>query len=207
MDQLEGNTRFLATLLLETTSMWKWTYDFFLRTDAEVADGEIDTAEQFKLFRDHLLVAKPRGFLGPIDLDSVDWKALYDYCKSKLNISDQAVAWQRSLANRTRDQLREGYQPRLLRDVLSAEELNKYAQELTDQELDHTFRLHRIDDLLALVDWAERNQGPFDAIELPNVLRKLVRAKSGTNLARIWLETLPLRYPEGVPWATNPDRE
>jgi hypothetical protein len=207
MDQLEGNTRFLATLLIETTSMWKWTYGFFLQTDAEVADGKISTAEQLKLFQDHILVAKPSGFLGPINLDSVDWKALFDYCKSKLNISDQAVGWQRSLAQGTHEQLREGYQPRLLRDVLSADELNKYVQELAEQELDRTFRVHRIDYLLAFVDWLERNQGPFDAIELPNVLRRLLRAKSGTCLARIWLQTLPLRYPRGVPWITSPGKE
>ena len=199
-DRLEGNTRFLATLLLETVSMFRWTHAFVLRTEAEIADGVIDGVEQLKLFQDHIVEAKPGGFLGPIDLDEVDWKALLDYCKSKLDISEQAVRWERVLAHSIYDQLPEGSRPKALREALSATELESFARELREREFDSTFRAHRIDELMAFIDWLDSSQGPFDAPEVPEILRRNLRARSGTYLARIWLQTFPLRYPEGVPW-------
>jgi hypothetical protein len=200
MNNLDGNTRFLADQLLHSRSMYKWTRDVFLKMKAEVASGSMDEAEELDLFRDSVTDINPQGFLGPLHLASIDWQALFDLCLTQVNLSERDVNFEISIINSTRAKILQGSSPKPLKQVLSGEEFEIYFKKLAEQEFGRSFRRHRLDDTLALMDWWDRNRGPFSSIELPREIKSVVGAKSGEYLASVWLQTLHLRYPTGVPW-------
>lgn len=207
MTNLEGNTRFLATLLLQNYQMYKWTANLIVRIQADIETGVMDKSDELALFHDSIVEAKPQGLMGPLNLETVDWQALLNHCKENLKLSEDDVRLEIKSIELTRAKLRQGFTPKALKDVLPAMVLDEYTQELREKEFGPSFRHHRLDDILALIDWLDRNRGPFDSVELAREIKPMARVRSGEYLARVWQNTLNLRYPEGVPWPRRTKKE
>ena len=96
----------------------------------------------------------------------------------------------------------QGYLPKPLNEVISKEEFEQSLNQLRNYEFGKSFRSYKIDRILALIDWLDRNRGPLptESLELSASIKSVTLVKSGEYLAKLWTTTLPLRYPSGIAW-------
>jgi len=200
MTNLKPNAAFIASQLLQTTSGLKWTIDFFTAAQARVVSGITDESEEVEIFQDHMMESISKGLFRPHDPASIDWKTLYYHIKAYLKISDESVNLEIRGNENHRLQMHQGFLPKPLIDILSQQEIDEYVAELRAHEFGRTFHHYRLEGTLDFIDWLDRNRGPFDEKELPNMLKEFLAVKSGETLARIWLQTIHRRYPDGIKW-------
>jgi len=201
MTELKANIAYLVNYHLNSPAMIRWTIDYFVSAQARIVSSITNESEEVEYFKDSVIDASSRGFprLYP-PLTTNDWETLFNHIKANLNISDEIVFWE----NRNRDashlQRRQGYIPKPLNDTLSLQRIDDYVEELREHEFGLTFHRYRLEDMLEFIDWLDRNRGPFDEAELPKELKEYLPVKSGETLAKVWLETIHLRYPDGINW-------
>lgn len=201
MTELKANIAYLASLFLQSHSMLNWIIDFFTSAQARVVAGITNESEELEIFRDHVIDSISRGLPRPSPaLTTDDWKTLFNHIKANLNISDESVMWENRKNEASRLQMRQGFMPKPLSDVLSSQKINDYIEELREHEFGLTFHRYRFEITLEYIDWLDRNRGPFDEAELPKKLKELLPVKSGETLAKVWLQTIHLRYPDGINW-------
>jgi hypothetical protein len=201
MTELKPNIAYLASLFLQSPSMLNWIIDFFTSSQSRVVAGITNASEELEIFRDHVMDSISRGLPRPSPaLTTDDWKTLFNHIKANLNISNESVMLEIRKNEANRIQMLQGFSPKPLSDVLSSQKINEYVEELREHEYGLTFHRYRFETMLEYIDWLDRNRGPFEKTELPKKLREFLRAKSGETLAKVWLQTLPLRYPDGISW-------
>jgi len=201
MKELKANIVYLTSHLLQTSLGLKWSIDFFTSAQARVVAGITDESEEVGILRDYLMDSFSQGVPRPSPaLTNEDWKIIFYHIKDSLKISDESVMWENRNNETGRIQMRQGYIPKSLSEVLSSEKIDDFVEELREHEFGLTFHRYRLEDTLDFIDWLDRNRGPFEETELPKKLKEFMLVKSGEILAKIWLQTIHLRYPNGINW-------
>ena len=201
MTELKANIAYLASHFLQTSSVLKWTIDFFISAQARVVSGITDESEELEIFKDYVMDSISRGLPRPYPaLTADEWKTLFYHIKATLNISEESVMWENRNKEASRLQMRQGFMPKQLSDAFSSQKIDDYVEELREHEFGLTFHRYRFEDMLDFIDWLDRNRGPFDETELPKKLKEFLPVKSGETLAKVWLQTIHMRYPDGINW-------
>ena len=191
--------------MLVTTSMMQWVVDLFAEMKSAVAMGQMTVDDQLDYFRDSITEGDTLKNLG-IKEEAVDWDALFEFCDSFFSVKPEHLEAEIKRKEYNNKQMVQGFTPKPLHEVVSEEEFERYFNELRNYEYGKPFRRYKIDELLAFIDWLDRNRGPLptEPLELSGTIKSFARVKSGEYLANLWTRTLPLRYPSGIPWREEP---
>lgn len=197
---LKGASATLVDILV-STSMTGWVINLFLEMKSAVAQGLLTVDDQFDYFRDSIIEGNILKNFG-IKEDAVDWVALFEFCDSFFSVKPEEIEAEIQRGEFSYKQMLQGYLPKPLNEVISKEEFEQSLNQLRNYEFGKSFRSYKIDRILALIDWLDRNRGPLPAesLELSASIKSVTLVKSGEYLANLWTTTLPLRYPSGIAW-------
>ena len=196
---LHGQALFLANMLTQNYSSFRWTQKLLTRSQARLEEGLITEEEQTELLRDTMIASKVSGLKDPKKVENIDWKALLDYLKEISLPPEDIIAIARTELRQSQEYYQKTLGAKRLRYVIEPREYDRIVELLSSEEFDETFREYKLDQILGLIDWNHIHRGPIRVSERSAKLKSMLRAKTGVHIARVWQDTLQLRYPDGFP--------
>jgi len=85
------NTRYVANLILNTGSGYKWCIDFFDWARQEVGAKRVKVDEAFVKFKELLSGTFPQDGILRVPVDSVDWRALFNLVEENTRLASIEV--------------------------------------------------------------------------------------------------------------------